>query len=286
MKHRRLFIVLMLLILLSCSGVAVYAADGHYYFPALIIVDTENNDDFQDLCISINETLHDANYFFRNYGTNKESVDFISYSRQDGAVIITLNMLDYSNYSEATKAKIYDIVLTSIKESSLSQSSKTKLYNFVQEQDTVMSSLIKRLSKDVSADFVAGYEWFRPFTGGISVFLGWAVLTIFVSLFTTVMLDICYLVIPAMNMWFSRQEQKEIFHSGIKYKFISLEAKKAYDEACASNGIEFKNAIGLYFGMKTKTLTALVLCLVYLLSGRLFGALASFMDLFVGFLPK
>ena len=286
MKHRRLFMMLLLLVLLSCSGVVSYAADN-YYFPALIIVDTEDEDtDFRDLCISINETLHDANYFYRNYGTNKEPIDFISYSRQDEAVMIILNMLDYSNYSEATKAKIYDIVLNSIKESNLSQSSKTKLYNFVQEQDTVMSSLIKRLSTDVSADFVEGAKWFQPFARGIGIFLGCAAMLIFVSLFTTIMLDICYLVIPAMNMWFSRQEQKEIFHTGIKYKFISLEAKKAYDEACASDGIAFKNAIGLYFSMKTKTLTALVLCLAYLLSGRLFGVLASFMDLFVGFLPK
>lgn len=285
-KYRRLFMMIILLVLLSCSGIVSYAAE-RYYYPSLIIVDTENDDaNFQDLCIDINERLHDAGYFLRDYGTHKEPANFIGYVKKDDVVVIVLNMLDYSNYSEATKAKVYDIVLNSIKESDLSQSNKTKLYNFVQEQDTVMSSLIKRLSTDVSADFVEGAKWFQPFARGIGVFLGCAVMLIFVSLFTTIMLDICYLVIPAMNMWFSRQEQKEIFHTGIKYKFISLEAKKAYDEACASDGIAFKNAIGLYFGMKTKTLTALVLCLAYLLSGRLFDVLASFMDLFVGFLPK
>lgn len=286
MKYRRLFMIIILLVLLSCSGIVSYAAE-RYYYPSLIIVDTENDDaNFQDLCIDINERLHDAGYFLRDYGTHKEPANFIGYVKKDDVVVIVLNMLDYSNYSEATKAKVYDIVLNSIKESDLSQSNKTKLYNFVQEQDTVMSSLIKRLSTDVSADFVEGAKWFQPFARGIGVFLGCAAMLIFVSLFTTIMLDICYLVIPAMNMWFSRQEQKEIFHTGIKYKFISLEAKKAYDEACASDGIAFKNAIGLYFGMKTKTLTALVLCLAYLLSGRLFDVLVSFMDLFVGFLPK
>lgn len=282
MKFRGLFISLVLLVFLSLSGVAFAAED----YPVLIIVDTDNDDSFSDLCSDINEVLHNEGYFAKGYGSNVQYVNFITYGEENGVVKITLNMLDYKNLKQKTKKEVYDLVLGSIRGSNLSQSNKTKLYNFVQEQDTVVSNLVKRLSDDVSADFIAGYALFKPFAGGIGVVLGLAAVTIFITLSLTIMLDISYLVIPAANMAFSKLAEKELFKTGFKYDFISLEAKKAYDEACASDGIRFKNAIGLYFGMKSKSLAALAICLVYLLNGEIFNVLASFMDLFTGFLPR
>lgn len=284
MKFRGLFISLILLVFLGCSGVVLAAGTDDY--PMLIIVDTDNDDSFSDLCSDINEALHNEGYFAKGYGSNVQYVNFITYGEENGVVKITLNMSDYKNLKQKTKKEVYDLVLGSISGSTLSQSNKTKLYNFVQEQDTVVSNLVKRLSDDVSADYIAGYAFFRPFAGAIGWALGLAAITIFITLSMTIMLDISYLVIPAVNMAFSRLEEKEIFKTGLNYRFISLEAKKAYDEACASDGIRFKNAIGLYFGMKSKSLAALAICLVYLLNGQIFNVLASFMDLFTGFLPR
>ena len=283
LKFRGLFISLVLLVFLSCSGVAFAAED----YPVLIIVDTDNNNEnFSDLCSDINEALHNEGYFAKGYGSNVQYVNFITYGEEKGVVKITLNMSDYKNLKQKTKKEVYDLVLGSISESTLTQNNKTKLYNFIQEQDTVVSNLVKRLSDDVGADFVAGYALFRPFAGVIGWALGLAAVTIFITLSLTIMLDISYLVIPAANMAFSKLAEKELFTTGFKYDFISLEAKKAYDEACASDGIRFKNAIGLYFGMKSKSLAALAICLVYLLNGQIFNVLASFMDLFTGFLPR
>lgn len=283
LKFRGLFISLVLLVFLSCSGVAFAAED----YPVLIIVDTDNNNEnFSDLCSDINEALHNEGYFAKGYGSNVQYVNFITYGEEKGVVKITLNMSDYKNLKQKTKKEVYDLVLGSISESTLTQSNKTKLYNFIQEQDTVVSNLVKRLSDDVGADFVAGYALFRPFAGVIGWALGLAAVTIFITLSLTIMLDISYLVIPAANMAFSKLAEKELFKTGFKYSFISLEAKKAYDEACASEGIRFKNAVGLYFGMKSKSLAALAICLVYLLNGQIFNVLASFMDLFTGFLPR
>lgn len=284
LKFRGLFISLVLLVFLSLSGVA-FAAGAEDY-PILIIVDTDNDDSFSDLCSDINEALHNEGYFAKGYGSNVQYVNFITYGEENGVVKITLNMSDYKNLKQKTKKEVYDLVLGSISESTLTQSNKTKLYNFIQEQDTVVSNLVKRLSDDVGADFVAGYALFRPFAGVIGWALGLAAVTIFITLSLTIMLDISYLVIPAANMAFSKLAEKELFKTGFKYSFISLEAKKAYDEACASDGIRFKNAIGLYFGMKSKSLAALAICLVYLLNGQIFNVLASFMDLFTGFLPR
>ena len=247
LKFRGLFISLVLLVFLSCSGVAFAAED----YPVLIIVDTDNNNEnFSDLCSDINEALHNEGYFAKGYGSNVQYVNFITYGEEKGVVKITLNMSDYKNLKQKTKKEVYDLVLGSISESTLTQNNKTKLYNFIQEQDTVVSNLVKRLSDDVGADFVAGYALFRPFAGVIGWALGLAAVTIFITLSLTIMLDISYLVIPAANMAFSKLAEKELFKTGFKYSFISLEAKKAYDEACASEGIRFKNAVGLYFGMK------------------------------------
>lgn len=285
LKFRGLFISLVLLVFLSLSGVAFAAGASDY--PMLIIVDTDNNNEnFSDLCSDINEALHNEGYFAKGYGSNVQYVNFITYGEEKGVVKITLNMRDYKNLKQKTKKEVYDLVLGSIRGSNLAQSNKTKLYNFVQEQDTVVSNLVKRLSDDVSADFVAGSYLFKPFAGGIGVVLGLAAVTIFITLSLTIMLDISYLVIPAANMAFSKLAEKELFKTGFKYDFISLEAKKAYDEACASDGIRFKNAIGLYFGMKSRALTALAICLVYLLNGEIFNVLATFIDLFTGFLPR
>ena len=210
MKFRGLFISLVLLVFLSLSGVAFAAGASDY--PMLIIVDTDNNNEnFSDLCSDINEALHNEGYFAKGYGSNVQYVNFITYGEENGVVRITLNMSDYKNLKQKTKKEVYDLVLGSISESTLTQSNKTKLYNFVQEQDTVVSNLVKRLSDDVSADFVAGYAFFRPFAGGIGVVLGLAAVTIFITLSLTIMLDISYLVIPAANMAFSKLAEKELW---------------------------------------------------------------------------
>lgn len=288
MRSKSIFISLVLLVFLLYSGVVLAAESSTN--PILVItdggIDSGFSGRFSGLCKDINDKLHNAGFFAQGFGNNIQYVNFVTYNEENGVIQITISMTDYEKLKQSSKREVYDIVLTSIKNSELTQNNKTKFYNYIVSQDTVISNLVRQLSDDVTADFMGAYTWFRPVASGISSFLSWLALAIFILLSFTITLDISYLVIPALNIWYSKVEEKEIFKSGVKYRFISLEAKKAYDEACASNGISFKSPISLYFSMKSKQLTLIAICLIYIVSGQIFGAISSFVDLFNGFLPK
>ena len=62
------------------------------------------------------------------------------------------------------------------------------------------------------------------------------------------------------------------------------EAIKAVEAAHNSSGTEYINPMGYYLKHKVKQLIALGICLLYLVSGKIYYLMAEIIDLFQGWL--
>lgn len=298
MKTKETILVLFLMFALLLSTAVpkiVVSASESVNNPVLIITDPDKdggtNGNLATLCKDINEKLHKENLFVhKGIGTTTTYMDFISYeegSVQDVILAnITLNMAEYKKLMQQSKTKTIDIVLDSIADSQLNQANRTKLYNFVTSQDPAVSNLVRRLEDDIKVDIYGGYTILELLgLRKLGVILGFFTLIIFALLAVTIILDIAYIVIPAFNLFLTKVnsiENRWIHHP----KFVSLEAEKAYSMACSIEGGGYISPVGAYLKMKLKHLVILCICLLYLVSGKIFMLIASVIDLFSGFLPK
>jgi hypothetical protein len=171
------------------------------------------------------------------------------------------------------------IALDTINNSQISKMNKTKLYNKVAELDESVSSLVRQLSDDVKADFASGYNMFKPFSGVLGTILGVLCLAIFIMLGLTIIIDIAFITLPFLQIALTdRIEQKK------KVSIVSNEAVKAVEAAHNSSGTEYINPMGYYLKHKVKQLIALGICLLYLVSGKIYYLMAQIIDLFQGWL--
>lgn len=218
------------------------------------------------------------------------STDFLGYSYSDGSttfsswntgydMVIEVAMSKYKELPAKDKQKVMTIALDTINNSQISKMNKTKLYNKVAELDESVSSLVRQLSDDVKADFASGYNMFKPFSGVLGTILGVLCLAIFIMLGITIIIDIAFITLPFLQIALTdRIEQKK------KVSIVSNEAVKAVEAAHNSSGTEYINPMGYYLKHKVKQLIALGICLLYLVSGKIYYLMAEIIDLFQGWL--
>lgn len=192
---------------------------------------------------------------------------------------IEIDINRYKNYEIDTKKKIMETALSEISNSDLSLTNRNKLYNFIANEDTSTSNLVRQLSSDVNADFGRAYfKYFKPWSGVLGTALGIIALGIFVLLGLVTSIDLAYLTIPIIQEWFNGDSAKA------KPKYVSLEAANALKEAeSASNGRK-RDVVMCYMKSKTKQYVALAICLLYLISGNIYNLIATFIDYFSGVL--
>ena len=232
-------------------------------------VSTEESNKINTTVTNINDEIKDqvglsSNFLKKSYSSSKER-----YS-------ITIDMATYKTLSQARKQEVMQITLEYVSNSNMSSTNRTKIYNFIAEEDTSTSNLVRQLSTDVTADFADAYTMFKPFSGWVGIILGILSLAIFLCIGFTIIIDIAFITIPAIQ-WFLQSTGKND-----KPKFVSLEAINAIK--VAESGTTYKNPMGIYMGSKIKQLIALFICLLYLVSGKLYAVIAWCMDYFNGFL--
>ena len=103
-------------------------------------------------------------------------------------------------------------------------------------------------------------------------------LSIFIILGITVTVDLAYIVVPIIQNALSKD------NASAKPKFVSLEAWNAVKKA--EEGNTFREPLGIYCKLKVKQFMALGICLLYLISGKIYTLIAWFMDMFSGVLPN
>ena len=190
--------------------------------------------------------------------------------------------IDINRYKECevnTKKKIMETALSSISNSDLSLTNRNKLYNFIANEDTSTSNLVRQLSNDVTADFGNAYfKYFKPWSGALGTFLGVLALGIFILLAMTTTVDLAYLTIPFIQDFLNTD------HPNMKPKFVSLEASNAVKESENNSNGRKRDVVMCYMKNKTKQYIAIAICLLYLISGNIYNLIATFIDYFSGVL--
>lgn len=231
----------------------------------------------------INAKLAEKELLTKKLGGKIIHHDFITYtSRKDNKkktiVELTINMSEYKKRNLTTQQKIMGIVLNGINDSGISRMNKTKLYNEISSLDTVSANLVRQLSEDARVDFYKGYSYIKPFNGIIGTFLGVVAILIFMLLGFTALFDIAYMTLPFAEFALSKADPNQ------KPRFVSMEAWYAVKERETSAGQTYKNPIGVYIKVKAKQYIILAICLLYLVSGKLFVLVSHWLDLFQGVL--
>lgn len=193
---------------------------------------------------------------------------------------IEINMSSYSNWGQEDKQKVMSICLNTIDKSGCSRIIRSKVYNFIANNDKSTSSLVRQLSDDVTSDFAGAYSYFKPWAGWLGILLGCITLLIFLTLTLGILFDISYIVIPMWQNFLSADKADQ------KPKFISLEAWNAVKKAEESTTSGFREPLGIYLGSKTRQFLAIGICILYLVSGKIYSLIAWLMDSFSGVLPE
>lgn len=228
-----------------------------------------------DLCLTINNNIH-ARGIMKSNVTAVADTDFVTYSFSSNVANITINMTEYNKLGNKAKQDLMQVALDTTYNSNVSKTNRNKIYNALCKQDEPTSALVRQLSEDVNADFAGAYKYFKPFSGPLGVVLGLLTLTIFVILGLTLVIDIAFITLPFV--------QSCLLNNDGKAKFVSIEAVNAVKEQESKSGSEYVNPMGIYLKSKTKQYIAIFICILYLMSGKIFSLLARFMDYFSGIL--
>lgn len=254
----------MMLSLFLFSSLNVYAA----VYPSLDLGTTEDSGAVKTAMITANGIASRCGIPKFN-GVCSNAKQFVGV---DGTSIY-INKQGYNKLSADEKQEVMAAALSCARNITTTQL-RLKVYNFIADQDTSTSSLVRQLSNDVDADFATAYSWFKPFSGGVSTFLGLMTLGIFITLTCMITVDLAYLVIPPFRQVLDKDGKE-------KPNFISNEAFKATLEAEKDN-LSYKSSMALYFKHKTVQLIVIAICLLYLVSGKIYSLVAWFIDAFSG----
>lgn len=215
-------------------------------------------------------------------GASYESpIEFIKYTYKENSgvrnVTLTINMRQYKKLNNQLQQDTMQVTLDGIYNSDISRTLKNKIYNEISALDATTAALVRQLSNDVTADFAGAYSWFKPFSGVIGWFLGVAALAMFAVLGVTMVIDIAFITLPIVQLALTKEKEN-------KATFVSHEAFHAVKEQQSKAGTEYVSPMAVYLRSKTGQFIALFICLLYLVSGELYGLLASLIDYFRGVL--
>lgn len=269
MKKRGIksFVILMLLICTFIMQTMVVSA-SEVKATSTLTISCNTND-----ASAIEEYVRDINLVSQHLsGTG---FDLMTYESHTDVINITFNWSEYRKLDQKDKMALMKTALISVDEYTMSEMSKNKIYNFICKHDESTASMVRQLSNDVNADFARAYSLFKPFSGTVGIILGLFSIIIFVCLTFMVLIDISYIVLPVVRNALTQTEGKP--------KFVSMEAWYAVKETDASVN-EYKSTINIYFKHKISQFVIIGICLLYLLSGKIYLLIGNFMDMLRGFI--
>ena len=202
-----------------------------------------------------------------------QGVEILSYDANDGTVRFSNST--YVQLDSAVKRSYMEAALTTIEKSDLSKQRRSKLYNFVYDQDTAVTAIIRQFSSDSRADAMGAFAILAPFNGVIGTVLGIICVLILMFLGISFVLDLAYIVLP----WAQTILGPNDAHA--KPKFISSEAYTAMKVSEESAGTSaYKLPIWIYLKKRVVSVALISLVIMYLISGQLFSFLGFFADIF------
>ena len=160
----------------------------------------------------------------------------------------------------------------------------------MQNESGMGSTLLASILQNTKPDYVSANRIYEPFSGVVGTVLGILSILIVALLGVSMALDIFYITIPAVQLALGDGDGDKDQHNNGIGKIISIEARHAVKEQVDSGGSNGqsgsgnKMAIGLYFKARWKGLVILGICLLYLVQGQIYSAIAWIINLLSGFL--
>ena len=177
----------------------------------------------------------------------------------------------YSVLSTKKKIKFMQTALKMVAESQLDARTKNKMYHFIEQQDDKITASINFLEQNVNSDFVTAKNMLLPFTGPVSTALGVLSLVIFIMLTLSSAIDIAWLTIPIVRIFFKEDKNGKPL----------MITKEAYSSEVDSNRSDwYKSALTLYLQRRGKVFIVMGVCLIYLVSGQLYDLMVWIIDSF------
>lgn len=235
--------------------------------PRVELTSVQGVDDMINLANDYSNSTYNFNIF------EKKIVNSIGRT----SYLLLFNIVEYNKLTSVSDKKdLVSYTLECIDNSGISSTDKTKVYNFLSEQDSSMSSIIRQFSSDVNTDFATAYYLLRYFLAFISVALGVVSLVLFIGMTFTFILDLTYLTIPLAHI---------IMQGKLTTKppLVSFEAYKAYNDVESSGTSSRGNYLLAYAFSKGKQFIIVSVCVLYLTLGEIFNLFGWAIDLFIGF---
>lgn len=189
--------------------------------------------------------------------------------------ILTFNNAEYSELDSTERYDYMRTALSGVRESSLNTMNKNKMFNFIADQDTTTSSALRNLQNDAQADVVTATTWLKPFNGIFGTFLGLLTMIIFMFLALSTAIDVAYIALPALRVFMGRRGA-----DGVKPPFVTEAAFSAIRDSETSSNSEYQDAMVVYFKRRVLHFVIVGICLLYLLSGQIWGVIGFFVDAF------
>ena len=149
----------------------------------------------------------------------------------------------------------------------------------LQNKKGVGSKFLNEILKNVKPDFATANYVFEPFAGPLGVVLGFLTIVIMGLFALTIVLDILYIAVPMIRGLLDSKGARENGGkggSGIA-KIVSHEAVSSVEEV--ENGQGKGNTLLKYFIRRIGTMLVLSICLLYLVSGRIWTPVGAILDL-------
>lgn len=189
--------------------------------------------------------------------------------------VVCFDNTAYENINASDRREYMTIALQSINKSSLGGRERNKLYNFVFRQDSTTAQAIKYLAEDTQTDFVSALKHLRPFSGGVSTFMGILTIIIFIFFAFSIIFDISYLALPMFQLLMEHgNPDKKPFG-------VSAEAWKVNREV-AMDSSNNKGIISEFMKKRLPVVCVCAICLGYLISGKVYDILTFIADAFLG----
>lgn len=160
----------------------------------------------------------------------------------------------------------------------------------VQNCPGVGTQLIAALLENTKPDYAKANSIYKPFSGIVGTALGLLSILLMALLGLVMALDLSYIGIPIFRNFVSGPESGGGAGGKSKPSFISWEAVSSVNEAENGGGSggqssgAGKTAVALYFKKRVIMLIVLGICLLYLVSGRIWALVAWILDLMSGIL--
>lgn len=187
------------------------------------------------------------------------------------------SMLRFSNSRYSTlkgheKKDWMEYSLNYIRHSSIGESNKIKVYNFIADQDSAVSGVIRQLSGNVSADFLSGWVFIRPFTGQINFVLGVFVWLVLISFTLRMVTDLLFMAeVPVFDWMVLKAQNKPWMISQTAWNVH----KMMPDESTSVRMLSYmKKSIWSMF--------IIGFMLMYLITGRIFELVLTIVEMFSG----